>query len=567
VIPSLSVVPSGQPVTATPTSSSIPSLRIEPTFSPILLELVDILDPDYPLARCQGNCRRDSDCQGSLVCYIRKNVESVPGCLGGEGTPQQNYCCDRPPDYLFFIGRNPTELNACETDCDSDSDCVGSLICYNRIADEEVPGCRGEGRYGWDYCRWPDSSSPSISPSSSLEPTSSAEPSKTKSEAPSFTPTSSNRPTADYYQYTKIGTQCDYLGELFQVPAPENYQGPAPFPDKSNVALQFFAFGDTPYDYACSKCNTCIGEDGTKEDDCTRFDCILSNITMDDLPVENTCTYEGVDYACVRDSIIPYMNSRIAVGDAAFILHAGDILKGGNVGESKRCTVHSFNSRKDLFDDATNFLVVPGDNDWNECYGYDRYSNTDPTRELWRATFSDVTSPFNQFSTDFPGGGRPHIHRKLGNPEMFFFQRNDIAIFGLNKVGNRFSYISDVAPVDLNAEWVEERLSLDSNTCSYKSIVILAQALLKPIVYDKVDAYFEACGALPLLTITGDYHPETFCMNKNSTNTRLDLTVEAYKSGPLLVSVIRDPTGEKGDFFHVDDSDLVDSNYYCPTYF
>ena len=116
--------------------------------------------------------------------------------------------------------------------------------------------------------------------------------------------------------------------------------------------------------------------------------------------------------------------------------------------------------------------------------------------------------------------------------------------------------------MDLNAEWVEDRLSLDSVTCTIGFIVIIAQALLKPVVYDKVDVYFDACGSLPLLTITGDFHPDTFCMTKNATNTRLDLTVEA----PLLISIVRDPSGEKGDYFHVDDSDLVESNRNCPTY-
>jgi len=544
-----------------------PEPSYEPSTEPSLYPLVDIPDPIYPLAKCQGNCRDNDDCQGSLVCYERDGFESVPNCLG-EGTLGQNYCCDRPLDFLLWVDREPNEpLNACEADCDDDTDCTGNLICYQRDGSEEVPGCRGDARYGWDYCRWPDSLPPSTSPSNSLDPTSTRRPSAI-SATPSLEPTASYTPTVDYYQYTNVGTQCEYLGELFQIPAPDNYQGPAPFTDKSNVALQFFAFGDTPYDNQCSDCNTCYAEDGTKEDDCTRFDCILKNITMDDLPLDNTCTYEGKDYMCVKESIIPYMNSRMDAGDAAFVLHAGDILKGGNVGESKRCTSYAYNSRKDLFNNATNFLVVPGDNDWNECYGYDLYSNTDPTRELWRATFSDVTSPFNQFRADFPGGGRPFIYRKSGNPEMFFFEHNAIAFFGLNRVSfKRISYISDIATVDLNAEWIEERLSLDIGTCSYESIVILAQALLKPIVYDKVDTYFEACGPLPLLTITGDYHPDTFCMTKNSTNTRLDLTVEAFRSGPLLVSVVRDPTGQKGDYFHVDDSDLVDSNSDCPTYF
>ena len=47
---------------------------------------------------------------------------------------------------------------------------------------------------------------------------------------------------------------------------------------------------------------------------------------MQDLPVNNTCTYEGPEYECVRDSILPYMNDEIAAENAAFIAHAGDIM-------------------------------------------------------------------------------------------------------------------------------------------------------------------------------------------------------------------------------------------------
>jgi len=71
-------------------------------------------------------------------------------------------------------------------------------------------------------------------------------------------------------------------------------------------------------------------------------------------------------------------------------------------------------------------LIGPGDNDWNECFGYDITSNADPIREVWRKMFAEVnTSPFNQFTSDFPqtfgfnGADRPVINRKDFNPEIF----------------------------------------------------------------------------------------------------------------------------------------------------
>ena len=42
-----------------------------------------------------------------------------------------------------------------------------------------------------------------------------------------------------YYEYTADTTKCDGGGA-------NNIQGPAPLADKSNVALQLFALGDTP---------------------------------------------------------------------------------------------------------------------------------------------------------------------------------------------------------------------------------------------------------------------------------------------------------------------------------
>ena len=127
-----------------------------------------------------------------------------------------------------------------------------------------------------------------------------------------------NKPTipSDYYKYTNGTTYCSGV----RVENKINIDGPAPLDNKSDVAVQFFAYGDTPYD---SHINTCIGDDGNKENDCTRFDCTASTSK---LPSDNTCTYEGPEFACVRDSLIPFMNSKIDAGDAAFMAHTGDII-------------------------------------------------------------------------------------------------------------------------------------------------------------------------------------------------------------------------------------------------
>ena len=44
-------------------------------------------------------------------------------------------------------------LQECEGDCDVDSDCSGTLICYQRSAgDDTVPGCSGRPTGENDYC-------------------------------------------------------------------------------------------------------------------------------------------------------------------------------------------------------------------------------------------------------------------------------------------------------------------------------------------------------------------------------------------------------------------------------
>ncbi|KAL7464135.1 hypothetical protein ACHAXS_004469 [Conticribra weissflogii] len=57
-------------------------------------------------------------------------------------------------------------LGLCEGDCDNDSDCANGLICYERSGTEPVPGCKGSGVSGKDYCYDPNLSSPTAKPTS-----------------------------------------------------------------------------------------------------------------------------------------------------------------------------------------------------------------------------------------------------------------------------------------------------------------------------------------------------------------------------------------------------------------
>jgi hypothetical protein len=244
---------------------------------------------------------------------------------------------------------------------------------------------------------------------------------------------------------------------------------------------------------------------------------------------------------------------------------------GGSSSGHTRCNRSSFKGRQDLFEPAYNFLLVPGDNDWNECVGYDETKNAGDRRDDWREFFADTTSPFNKFERNFPGDiDFPVIERKTTpnaqgdvNPEMFYFRYKDIAIFGLEMMSGP-TYVRDNSPVDINAEWVADRLG---NDCSFRSIIILSHKAPNDPIVDALDAYFAGCGGIiPSLVIKGSSHPITYCMERDASQKRVFLTVEAFQSGPLSVSVVRDYSEGGEDYFHVADSDAQNSNSNCPVF-
>lgn len=52
---------------------------------------------------------------------------------------------------LTYVGQYGP-FGACKGDCDSDADCAGTMVCYQRDGDTPVPGCWGFGTWDVDYC-------------------------------------------------------------------------------------------------------------------------------------------------------------------------------------------------------------------------------------------------------------------------------------------------------------------------------------------------------------------------------------------------------------------------------
>ncbi|EEC48151.1 frustulin 5, partial [Phaeodactylum tricornutum CCAP 1055/1] len=159
--------PTSSPV-AKPTSSPVAMPTSSPVATPTaggpsVVVVGDNGTPSsaFPLKICQGDCDKDSDCEGSLKCFMRDGGEAVPGCSGGEDVASRaDFCYDPMPTSspvampsaggpsVVVVGDNGTPssaypLKVCQGDCDKDSDCEGSLKCFMRDGGEAVPGCSG----------------------------------------------------------------------------------------------------------------------------------------------------------------------------------------------------------------------------------------------------------------------------------------------------------------------------------------------------------------------------------------------------------------------------------------
>jgi hypothetical protein len=107
----------------------------------------------FPLGECEGYCKKDDDCAEGLRCFQRRGTEQVPGC-SGIGDRGEDYCY---LESLFKADDNgkPSSvfpLGECQGDCDKNSDCLGGLQCFKRPNKEIVPGCPGVGEDGTHYC-------------------------------------------------------------------------------------------------------------------------------------------------------------------------------------------------------------------------------------------------------------------------------------------------------------------------------------------------------------------------------------------------------------------------------
>ncbi len=100
--------PNAAIVTANPTTAP-PTISPAPTPAyPRVKKIGNNWNPaaGFPLNECEGDCDRNSDCKGNLICFEREGGELVPGCLGGEEGSSTDYCIR--PDATIVTARPTT---------------------------------------------------------------------------------------------------------------------------------------------------------------------------------------------------------------------------------------------------------------------------------------------------------------------------------------------------------------------------------------------------------------------------------------------------------------------------
>jgi hypothetical protein len=299
-----------------------------------------------------------------------------------------------------------------------------------------------------------------------------------------------------------------------------SYTGPdgnlnGPTPTEANTIIKFLCFGDTPYDEEC-------------------------------LPEEGEQLFKGEDYQCLQNEILPGVKQLADVAD--FIVHIGDIKRGSSM-FSQYCTDELFTDRANLFamtEPEIDFLLVPGDNEFSsECDGWTGGTGSGPVKDLWCDKFT--TGEFANLDRQDPVWGTPSIFKRLaGNPENFFFYYDhlNIAFFGITEPDGDNEYNS------LNANFIDAELnSLDQDPAA---IVIFGHSNLEtanPLdnVLDTLEASWKL---VPILYVMGNDHKYKMdYLAPSRLPKTMELTVEAFKAAPLLVSIVKEG-GER--YFHVE---------------
>ena len=395
------------------------------------------------------------------------------------------------------VFRGPTVLQTCvgenESCQENDACCQDGLICVNL----------GMGGY---VCKVDDEV---LFRSNTTNSISTMNPSTNTSRAPSFHPT--NLLTDNPVIISSMPSIMMSL-EPSSVPSthpsvnpsasPTNAAGTLSTEDASTV-VKFLAFGDTPYD------------------------------------PDSAYPFIGPQYVCVEQVILP--GAKGMANEVDFIVHVGDVKK-GSARYSTYCDDVVFGNRRDLFsavEPDLDFFLVVGDNEWNECAGYDIDPHiSDEAKNRWREHFTTgYLGSFNRQSLPY-GGDNIRLLRQPGKPENFFFYYPalDIAFFGVTEPASDPEYNS------INANWIVENLVGKDP----KAIVVFGHARIgssSPVLKTAIPR------SVPTLYVQGNAHVHSmgnyFSDSRQSEWPFLgQLTVPAFKAHPFEITILKHSDGK-----------------------
>ena len=393
---------------------------------------------------------------------------------------------------------------------------------------------------------------------------------------------------AQTYRYTTDNNDCN-------VRVTDGLNGPDIIEHEDNVVIKFWAFGDMPYDQEASSGNkrSCCQESGglvgcvANQDTCDSKDCGTDpDLTNNACSFGGTsfrcapgCVFEGREYDCWRKTIVPYMNANAQDSVASFGFFAGDFLKGNGGGDSGFCNPDSFASRRALFDSMNvDVLFTPGDNDWNECNGFDS-SNNNVIRRMYRSFFTSQTTFSRDFRSKVVQGypARPStIFRDTNYPELFYYVWNDVVFIGVSAPAGW------EPPNGRNKSWIRDSLAKIDNdypnfaneaeVCTnIRSVVLLSHTRYFNDARPEINSFFASCGrgggAVPLLNVKGNHHDYEYCQRGGSSSNNFEMVSGGdqgtsgnnEESDPHLVTILRDPrTGDH--YFRVDRNDDVSNS-------
>ena len=149
--------------------------------------------------------------------------------------------------------------------------------------------------------------------------------------------------------------------------------------------------------------------------------------------------------------------------DGDFLIHLGDV----HAAATSMCTYSSYQDAADLLKESPiPTLVLPGDNDWNNC--------PRPTSAF--AYWSENLNRFEENYKNEEHEDMPSVTRQIGRDENFAFLHKGVLFLGLNLVDGKVQSEREwTIRHQENVQWVEEQINLYQRK-EYRAVVLMGHA-------------------------------------------------------------------------------------------